>query len=129
VVRDRIPKAFGLDAVRDVQVLCPMNHGGPGARSLNIELQKALNPPGEARVERFGWTFCPGDKVVQVENDYDREVYKGDLGARATRTSSIIPDVTIATEMIVSGAAMLSENRSACRNCIAIVLRTRYPHR
>ena len=57
-----------------------MNRGGLGARSLNIELQKALNPPGESRVERFGWTFCPGDKVMQVENDYDREVYNGDLG-------------------------------------------------
>ena len=80
LVRDRIPKAFGLDAIRDVQVLCPMNRGGLGARSLNIELQKALNPPGESRVERFGWTFCPRDKVMQVENDYDREVYNGDLG-------------------------------------------------
>ena len=80
LVRDRIPKAFGLDAIRDVQVLCPMNRGGLGARSLNIELQKALNPPGESRVERFGWTFCPGDKVMQTENDYDREVYNGDLG-------------------------------------------------
>jgi exodeoxyribonuclease V alpha subunit len=67
-------------AIRDVQVLCPMNRGGLGARSLNIELQKALNPPGESRVERFGWTFCPGDKVMQIENDYDREVYNGDLG-------------------------------------------------
>ena len=57
-----------------------MNRGGLGARSLNVELQKALNPPGEERVERFGWTFCPGDKVMQVENDYDREVYNGDLG-------------------------------------------------
>ena len=57
-----------------------MNRGGLGARSLNIELQKALNPPGKSRVERFGWTFCPGDKVMQVENDYDREVYNGDLG-------------------------------------------------
>jgi exodeoxyribonuclease V alpha subunit len=80
VVRDRIPKAFGLNAIRDIQVLCPMNRGGLGARSLNIELQKALNPPGEARIERFGSTFCPGDKVMQVENDYDREVYNGDLG-------------------------------------------------
>jgi exodeoxyribonuclease V alpha subunit len=57
-----------------------MNRGGLGARSLNVELQKALNPPGELRVERFGWTFCPGDKVMQVANDYDREVYNGDLG-------------------------------------------------
>jgi exodeoxyribonuclease V alpha subunit len=80
VVRDRIPKAFGLNPIRDVQVLCPMNRGGLGARSLNIELQKALNPPGEARVERFGWTYGAGDKVMQVENDYDREVYNGDLG-------------------------------------------------
>jgi len=80
IVRDRIPKAFGLDPVRDIQVLCPMNRGGLGARSLNIELQKALNPPGELHVDRFGWTFCPGDKVMQVENDYDREVYNGDLG-------------------------------------------------
>ena len=77
---DRIPKAFGLDAIRDVQVLCPMNRRRPWARSLNIELQKALNPAGESRVERFGWTFCPGDKVMQTENDYDREVYNGDLG-------------------------------------------------
>jgi exodeoxyribonuclease V alpha subunit len=80
IVRDRIPKAFGLDPVRDIQVLCPMNRGGLGARSLNVELQKALNPPGDVRVDRFGWTFCPGDKVMQVENDYDREVYNGDLG-------------------------------------------------
>jgi exodeoxyribonuclease V alpha subunit len=80
VVRDRIPKAFGLNPIRDVQVLCPMNRGGLGARSLNIELQKALNPPGETYVERFGWTYGAGDKVMQVENDYDREVYNGDLG-------------------------------------------------
>ena len=66
--------------MRDIQVLCPMNRGGLGARSLNIELQNALNPPGEIRVDRFGWTFCPGDKVMQVENDYDKEVYNGDLG-------------------------------------------------
>src|SRR3954447_11637388 len=80
VVHERIPRRFGLDPVRDVQVLCPMNRGGLGARSLNIELQKALNPPGEVRVERFGWTFGPGDKVMQVTNDHPREVYNGDLG-------------------------------------------------
>ena len=80
IVRKRIPKRFGFDPVRDIQVLCPMNRGGLGARSLNIELQNVLNPPGERRVERFGWTFCPGDKVMQVENDYDKDVYNGDLG-------------------------------------------------
>jgi exodeoxyribonuclease V alpha subunit len=66
--------------VRDIQILCPMNRGGLGARSLNIELQKVLNPPRDPRIERFGWTFCEGDKVMQIENDYDKEVYNGDLG-------------------------------------------------
>jgi exodeoxyribonuclease V alpha subunit len=80
LVKTRIPARFGLDPIRDIQVLCPMNRGGVGARSLNIELQKALNPAGERKVERFGWTFAPGDKVMQVENDYDREVYNGDIG-------------------------------------------------
>ena len=57
-----------------------MNRGGLGARCLNIELQTALNRPGETRIERFGWTFCSRDKVMQIENNYDKEVYNGDLG-------------------------------------------------
>jgi exodeoxyribonuclease V alpha subunit len=80
LVKIRIPRRFGLDAIRDIQVLCPMNRGGVGARSLNIELQKALNPSAERKVERFGWTFARGDKVMQIENDYDKEVYNGDIG-------------------------------------------------
>jgi len=80
LVKTRIPRRFGLDPIGDIQVLCPMNRGGIGARSLNIELQAALNPAGERKVERFGWTFAPGDKVMQIENDYDKEVYNGDIG-------------------------------------------------
>jgi len=80
LVKTRIPQRFHLDPIRDIQVLCPMNRGGIGARSLNIELQAALNPAGARKVERFGWTFAPGDKVMQIENDYDKEVYNGDIG-------------------------------------------------
>src|SRR5918994_6251568 len=80
IVRERIPARFNLDPVRDIQVLCPMNRGGLGARSLNLELQRVLNPPGDGAIQRFGWTFGTGDKVMQVENDYDKEVYNGDLG-------------------------------------------------
>jgi exodeoxyribonuclease V alpha subunit len=80
LVKTRIPRRFGFDPIRDIQVLCPMNRGGVGARSLNIELQAALNPAGDRKVERFGWTFAPGDKVMQIENDYDKEVYNGDIG-------------------------------------------------
>jgi ATP-dependent exoDNAse (exonuclease V) alpha subunit len=57
-----------------------MNRGGVDARSLNIELQAALNPAGERKVERFGWVFAPGDKIMQIENDYDKKVYNGDIG-------------------------------------------------
>ena len=80
LVKTRIPNRFGLNPIRDIQVLCPMNRGGVGARSLNIELQAALKPAGDRKVERFGWTFAPGDKVMQIENDYDKEVYNGDIG-------------------------------------------------
>ena len=80
LVKSRIPKRFSLDPIRDIQVLCPMNRGGVGARSLNVALQAALNPAGERKVERFGWTFAPKDKVMQIENDYDKEVYNGDIG-------------------------------------------------
>ena len=89
LVRTRIPRRFGLDPIRDIQVLCPMNRGGVGTRSLNIELQAVLNPAGERKVERFGWTFAPGDKVMQTENDYDKEVYNGDIG----RVDDVDPDL------------------------------------
>ncbi len=80
IVRDRIPKRFGLDPVRDIQVLCPMQRGALGARALNVDLQNALNPNMALKIERFGSAFAPGDKVMQTENDYDREVFNGDLG-------------------------------------------------
>ncbi|EXJ15913.1 SF1B family DNA helicase RecD2 [Imhoffiella purpurea] len=80
VVTERIPSRFGLDPVRDVQVLTPMNRGGLGSRALNVALQGALNPDAQPRIERFGWTYAPGDKVIQLVNDYDKEVFNGDIG-------------------------------------------------
>jgi exodeoxyribonuclease V alpha subunit len=80
IVRDRIPRRFGLDPIRDIQVLCPMQRGALGARALNADLQKALNPDPPAKVEKFGSIFAPDDKVMQTENDYDRDVFNGDLG-------------------------------------------------
>ena len=81
IVKNRLPKHFGFDSIKDVQVLCPMNRGGLGARSLNVELQKALNPPvDEEFIERFGFTYRVGDKVMQTDNNYDKEVFNGDVG-------------------------------------------------
>lgn len=81
IVRDRIPRRFGLGAVRDVQVLAPMQRGVLGARGLNLALQEALNgDTTKPSVERFGWTYRVGDKVMQTENDYEKEIYNGDIG-------------------------------------------------
>ena len=82
LVQERIPERFRLDPIRDVQVLCPMNRGSLGVRELNTALQRALNParPAQPAVERFGWRFQTGDKVIQTENDYDKDVFNGDVG-------------------------------------------------
>jgi len=80
LVQTRLPKKFGYDAVRDIQVLCPMNRGVTGARGLNQALQAALNPPGEGSIDKFGNKFSLGDKVMQIENNYDRDVFNGDIG-------------------------------------------------
>jgi exodeoxyribonuclease V alpha subunit len=80
MMTDRIPKKFKLDPLKDIQVLCPMHRSALGARSLNAELQKVLNPNPVAKVERFGWLFGTGDKVMVTQNDYDKEVFNGDIG-------------------------------------------------
>lgn len=82
VLRTRIPRKFGLDPIRDVQVLCPMNRGSLGIRELNQRLQEELNPAraDEPDVEKFGWRFRLRDKVIQTENDYDKDVFNGDIG-------------------------------------------------
>lgn len=89
LVTDRIPRGFGLDPVRDIQVLSPMNKGPVGTLVLNESLQQALNPEGPT-VTRGGRTFRLGDKVMQLRNDYEREVFNGDIG----RISSIDEDTS-----------------------------------
>ena len=80
LVKTRLPRKFGFDSLRDIQVLCPMNRGITGARGLNQLLQDALNPPSPTSVERFGFRFSVHDKVMQTVNNYDRDVYNGDIG-------------------------------------------------
>ena len=80
ICAERIPKRFGLNPLTDVQVLCPMNRGSIGASALNVRLQEALNPNKGPVVMRFGRTFRSGDRVLQTVNNYDKEVFNGDLG-------------------------------------------------
>ncbi len=80
LVKERIPQRFGFNPLTDIQVLCPMTRGLIGTRNLNIELQQVLNPPSEQSVQKFGWSYSIGDKVMQIENNYEKEVYNGDIG-------------------------------------------------
>ncbi len=83
LVASRIPDRFGLDPVRDIQVLTPMNRGPAGAIALNEALQAVLNPTGPALV-RGARTYRVGDKVMQLRNDYDKNIYNGDVGLVAS---------------------------------------------
>ncbi|MGO8991225.1 MAG: ATP-dependent RecD-like DNA helicase [bacterium] len=76
---ERIPRDFRFHPLREIQVLTPMHKGTIGVTNLNIELQKRLNP-GQSGVTRGAWTFRSGDKVMQIVNNYDKDVFNGDIG-------------------------------------------------
>jgi len=96
MVKNRIPGKFHYDPIRDVQVLCPMNRGSLGVRELNVRLQQELNPAraDEPAVEKFGWHFRARDKVIQTENDYDKDIFNGDIGQIA-KIDAIEKEVTV----------------------------------
>lgn len=79
-VTKSIPQRFKLDPLQDIQVLTPMNRGEVGTYQLNHALQQMLNGLSEPKIQRFGWTFSPGDKVIQTVNNYDKDVFNGDIG-------------------------------------------------
>jgi len=89
LVRNRIPRAFGLDPVDDIQVMAPMHRGDAGVATLNEHLRQLLNPPrGETELVQGSRSFRGGDKIMQVRNNYDLEIFNGDLG----RIASIDPE-------------------------------------
>lgn len=81
MISDRIPKSFQFDPLRDIQLLTPMNRTELGAQEFNKRIQQLLNPPGQKpQIERFGAQFRLGDKVIQLRNNYQKEVFNGDVG-------------------------------------------------
>jgi exodeoxyribonuclease V alpha subunit len=82
VICNRIPQKFGLHPSRDIQLLSPMYRGPAGVSALNARLQERLNPPGVLKGEKklFGQTFRTGDKLMQIQNNYDKDVFNGDIG-------------------------------------------------
>ena len=78
IVKNRIPNAYHI-STNDIQVLAPMQRSVVGATNLNIALQEAINPTGES-LNRGGFKYRKGDKVMQIRNNYDKDVYNGDIG-------------------------------------------------
>jgi exodeoxyribonuclease V alpha subunit len=115
MVKNRIPAKFKFDPIRDIQVLCPMNRGSLGIRELNVKLQTELNPsrPDEPVVEKFGWQFRVWDKIIQTENDYDKDVFNGDIG-QIVKIDPVEPEWDSAARDLSSGhsAPALSEEIS-----------------
>ncbi len=93
LVKERIPAHFGFDPVDDIQVLTPMHKGIVGAGNLNMQLQRTLNP-GEDGVSRGERNYRVNDKVMQIRNNYDKEVFNGDIG-RIIRIDSEEKEVII----------------------------------
>ena len=80
LVSKRLPDYTHCNPLSDIQVLTPMNRGGLGTIALNTLLQKSLNGEAEPKVIRYGFTFSPGDKVIQTVNNYDKDIFNGDIG-------------------------------------------------
>ncbi len=79
LVTEHIPNKFGFNPLDDIQILTPMQRGQLGARNINLVMQESINPTG-IEVQKYGWTFRVNDKVMQTENNYDKDVYNGDIG-------------------------------------------------
>lgn len=108
LVRERLPKKYGYPP-KNVQVLTPMQRGTVGAGNLNIELQNALNPTGPS-LTRGGYTFRKGDKVMQIRNNYDKNVFNGDIGyITAVDTNERILTVTFDNRLVEYDITELDE--------------------
>jgi len=95
LITDLIPR-LGFNPATDVQVLCPMTRGVVGTRNLNTVLQQLINPPSPDKVEinRGGNLLCERDRIIQLTNDYNREVFNGDLGIIKT-IDTVEQEVTV----------------------------------
>lgn len=135
LTRENIPRKFTLDPRRDIQILTPMQRGVLGARNLNLVMQQALNPSGK-EVERFGTTFREGDKVMQTSNNYDKDVYNGDLGivvsVNATERETTIQfgskkveyDFNEMDELVLAYATTIHKSQGSEYPCVVMPVHT-----
>jgi exodeoxyribonuclease V alpha subunit len=137
LVKDHLPTKFGMHPLRDIQVLTPMQRGELGARNLNHRLQAALNRETEG-IERFGLTFRNGDKVMQIQNDYDKDVFNGDIGqitaldseagSLSVRFDDRSVDYTLMEldELVPSYAITIHKSQGSEYPCVVIPIHTQH---
>ncbi len=140
VVRNRVPLKFKFDPMEDVQVLSPMYNGALGVHNLNLMLQATLNPPSGRKPERKlgGRLFRVGDKVMQTVNNYDKNVYNGDIGRitamdiiQQTMTVSIdgapvIYDFLEVDELVLAYAISVHKSQGAEYPCVVMPVATQH---
>ncbi|MCC6602666.1 MAG: ATP-dependent RecD-like DNA helicase [Anaerolineae bacterium] len=140
VVKNRVPLKFKLDPLDDIQVLSPMYNGAVGVSNLNLLLQEALNPPGQGKAERklAGRLFRVGDKVMQTVNNYDKNVYNGDIGRvtgmdilQQTLTVSIdgapvVYDFLEVDELVHAFAISVHKSQGAEYPCVVMPVATQH---
>ncbi len=133
----RIQNAFGFDPLDDVQIITPMNRGTVGTSNLNIEFQKALNPR-EDGIIRGGRSFRINDKVMQIRNNYDKDVFNGDIG-RISKIDLENHEVTILfdgkavtydypdmDEIVLAYAVSVHKSQGSEYPCVVIPLLTQH---
>lgn len=137
VVKTRIPDKFGFDPVTDIQVLTPMHRGLLGAASLNAELQALLNPQG-ASIVHGSRLFRAGDKVMQIRNNYDLEVFNGDIGRieaidEEDRTVSVVFDGRSVSyeradldELVLAYACSIHKSQGSEYPCVVLPIHTQH---
>ncbi len=139
LVQHRIPDRFGFDPFADIQVLAPMNRSPLGARHLNQVLQEVLNPlEDKPEVQRYGWTFRQGDRVIQTENNYNRDVFNGDLGiiAKINRIdqeltvdfegTKVVYDFSDLDELALAYVLSIHKSQGSEYPCVVIPLHTQH---
>ncbi len=137
MVKERIPLKFKFSPIDDIQVITPMRRGTLGSQNLNQRLQAALNPRG-AEVTRFGYTYRVGDKVMQIVNNYDKDVFNGDIG-RVTSLSTEDREITVCfdrrakvydlneiDELVPSYAITIHKSQGSEYPCVVIPVHTQH---
>lgn len=136
LVSHRVPTRFHFDPIEDIQVLSPMKKGVVGTHQLNDTLQKTLNPATQEPIIRFGQRYLPGDKVMQIRNNYNKEVFNGDIGIISSvnpidgelvvffEGKSVCYDLSDLDELVLAYAVSIHKYQGSEAPCIILPVHT-----